>query len=558
MKKYSTQIKLFAGLLLGSALTASAVPVTFQVGMGYQQTIGNFNPATDTVEARGSFQGWSGGFTLTNVPSTTIYQGTYDVAGSVGSTNYFKFVIVKSGGDQWEGVSDRPFTLTGSPQTLPLLYWNDLPGPPPPVEVTFSVDMTVQLTNGSGFYYGGLVEARGSFQSPDSWTGGFTLTNNPSGATPNIHSGTYLITNTMPGSTISYKFWAVGPTWETDPNRTFTMPSVATNLPVEYFNRMAPGTLPVPVKFQVDMSVQTLVGAFDPSADTVQARGSFQTPQTWTGGFNLTNDPVNTNLYVGVYDDPHAPGTYEEYKFVILKADDPDPNSWAHGESRNNRSFTLATNSQTLPIVFFDDNRGNTNDYLSLDTAVTFSVSMTNAVLYPSGTPFDPTIMNGVYINGDFLGWWTWTGTPPGADQLTNAPGINQIYSQTLVLPKGTNRKLVYKYGVDYYPTMATVDNEMGFATNHVRYIRSTLGSYRMPMDTFGVPVTEPEIGPLNIGPAIADYVLLTWSGWPGIRLQTSPSVSPAVWTDVAGSDGRIAMQYPVGSVPTYFRVIKP
>ena len=550
MKKHSIQIKLFAGLLLGSTLVASAVPVTFQVGMGYQQTIGNFNPATDTVEARGGFQGWSGGFTLTNVPSTAIYQGTYDVAGAAGDTFYFKFVMTNATSVKWEGVSDRPFTLTGSPQTLPLLYWNDLPGPPPPVAVTFSVDMTVQLTNGSGFYGGGLVEARGAFQSPDGWTGGFTLTNDPSGAKPNVYSGTYLITNTMPGSAVSYKFYAVGPTWENDPNRTFTMPSTATSLPVVYYNNLPPDVGPVPVTFQLDMSVQAITGAFDPAVDLVVARGTFGAG--WSGTtFTLTNDAVKTNLYVGVYVVAHAPGTTESYKFVMVK---PGGDKWER-EAAGNRTFVLATNAQTLPVVFFDDNSA-INDFISADTYVTFSVSMTNAVLYPSGPAFDPSTMNGVFVNG-LQGWWLWTGTPPSAWQLTNAPGVNHIYSQTYLLPRGTSRKLTYKYGVDAYPTVASADNEAGFGTNHVRFIRA-LGTYTMPLDIFGAPVTEPEIGTLNIGRPIAGRVLLSWSGWPGIRMQTSPSVAPSAWTDVAGTDGLSSTNYPVGKVPTYFRVIKP
>lgn len=555
MKLHSKLNTLFAGLLLGSAMAASAVSVTFKVNMGYQQSLGAFNPATDTMEARGSFQGWSGGFTLTNVPSTSVYQGTYDVAGNAGDTFYFKFVILKNGTDAtWESISDRPFTLTGSPQVLPEMYFNDVQAAPT-VNVTFSVDMTVQIANGA-FTPGGVVEARGSFQTPNPWSGGFTLTNDPAAQNPNIYSGTYSVSNTAAGGTVSYKFVKNNGEWEGRSDRSFKMPTTATNLPVVFFNDELP--VKISVTFQVDMSVQILTGAFDPSLDTVQARGSFQSPTAWTGGFTLTNDPAaaNTNIFIGVYETGHAAGTVEYYKFVIVKYGD-SPNSWAHGESRSDRTYTLAAGGQVLPVVYFDDNSA-INNYLPVDTAVTFSVSMTNAVLYPSGTPFDPSIMNGVYINGDFLGWWNWKGTPPPGTDLTNAPGVDKIYSQTVIVPKGTNRKLTYKFGVDYYPTVDTIDNEAGFGMNHIRYIRSTTGSYTMPLDVFGTPVTEPEIGPLLIGPVARGRVMLSWSGWPGIRLQTSPSVSPSAWTDVAGTDGLSATNYPVGSSPTFFRVIKP
>jgi len=301
------------------------------------------------------------------------------------------------------------------------------------------------------------------------------------------------------------------------------------------------------------MAVQILIGAFDPSADTVQARGGFQSPSQWTGGFTLTNDPVHTNIYVGVYEVAQTPGVVLGYKFVFVKAGD-DVNSWAHQDS-NDRFFTLAASAQTLPVVFFNNNSA-ISDFLPVDTSVTFSVSMTNAVLYPAGTPFNPSTMGGVYINGEFLGWWNWSSSPDPTYQLANTPGLNEIYSMTLLVPRGTNRKLTYKYGVDL--GVGTIDNEMGFQTNHVRYVRSP-GTYAMPLDTFGVPVTEPEIGPMTIGPATAGRVLISWSGWTGIRLQTTASVaSPVTWHDVAGTEGLSSTNYPVGILPAYFRVMKP
>ena len=565
MKIIVNQVTLSAGLLFGATLAASAVPVTFQVDMTVPILNAAFVPGADTVQARGSFQSpvqWTGGFTLTNDPvNTNLYVGVYDDPHTSGIAEQFKFVIVKAGDpvDSWNhgesrvNGNNRTFTLAASAQTLPVLYFSDAWLGGPAVDVTFQVDMSVQIANGA-FTSGGLVEARGIFQNPG-WSGGFTLTNNPAAANTNIYFGTYGITNIPPGGQIEYKFVRNGTGWENINNRVVPMPATAATLPVVYFNNELP--VKVPVTFQVDMAVQILIGAFDPSADTVQARGSFQTPATWTSGFTLTNDPVMTNIYVGVYDDGHAPGTVEGYKFVFVKAGD-DPNSWAHQDS-NDRSFTLAASAQTLPVVFFDNNSA-INNFLPVDTYVTFGVSMTNAILVTNNIPFDPVTMKGVYVNGDFLGWWPWTAVPSSiaAYLLTNAPGIDQIHSTTLMIPRGTNRKLIYKYGVDNYPNPATLDDEMGFGINHVRYIRSA-GSYNMPLDTFGVPVTEAEIGPMTIGPATAGRVLISWSGWPGIHLQTTASVaSPVTWNDVAGTDGLSSTNYPIGSSRAFFRVIKP
>src|SRR5260370_21058697 len=52
-------------------------PLIFQVNMAVQTALGNFNPATDLVEARGTFNNWTGGFALTNsLANTTLFSGT--------------------------------------------------------------------------------------------------------------------------------------------------------------------------------------------------------------------------------------------------------------------------------------------------------------------------------------------------------------------------------------------------------------------------------------------------------------------------------------------------
>ena len=51
-------------LSLASALAAYAGPVTFQVNMSVQAAMGNFDAATDSVEVRGSFDGWGTGMML--------------------------------------------------------------------------------------------------------------------------------------------------------------------------------------------------------------------------------------------------------------------------------------------------------------------------------------------------------------------------------------------------------------------------------------------------------------------------------------------------------------
>ena len=59
------------------------IPLTLQVDMGPQVIVGNFDPSVDTVETRGSWDGFSNGVTLTNDPTssnTNLYSMTFDVA----------------------------------------------------------------------------------------------------------------------------------------------------------------------------------------------------------------------------------------------------------------------------------------------------------------------------------------------------------------------------------------------------------------------------------------------------------------------------------------------
>src|SRR5205823_5769202 len=105
----------------------------------------------------------------------------------------------------------------------------------------------------------------------------------------------------------------------------------------------------VHLTFQVDMSVQTARGAFNPAADTVFTAGTFN---AWsTSDLQLTNSPSHTNLYTGtVIDSSDGAGATIQFKFVV------NGSTW---ESIANRSYILSsTNQQTVPLVYFNDVAG--------------------------------------------------------------------------------------------------------------------------------------------------------------------------------------------------------
>ncbi len=505
--------------LVGGMISANAQnPVSFQVDMTAQIANGSFDPGGgDQIQARGSFQGWTGGFWLTNsLADTNRYSGTYDIPSAPGTPFEYKFVSIKAGDDpnSWNNSEqlslaggNRSFTLAGGAQVLPLVYYaNQLPtGATPTNPMTFQIDMAVQTAKGI-FHAetGDAMEVRGEFDS-NPWAGGNGLTNSP--ANTNLYTGTFL-TAQLPGTQLAYKFVIVpgggGAIWESIDNRVLVGPDTnGVVLPLAWFNHEQ---FQIPVTFQVDMACQVAEGHFDPNLDYVEARGSFQTPSGWAGGFVLTNDPggANTNLYSGTYVVTHAPGTAEEYKFVV---DSGSGLGWERPFSAGNpnRSFTVSSSAQTLPAVYFSDL--GFNDMLATDTWVTFSVNMTNAV-GSDGVHFDPMV-NMVYLNGDFLGWWPWGANPPEY-QLTNNPVGSEIYTLTLLVPKGNPIVLTYKYGIDGN------DDESGWKTNHVRTIR-TQETCILPLDTFGNQYVEPPFEASPIGVTYSGSTLtLNWASVAG------------------------------------------
>lgn len=526
----------------------SAAPVVFQVDMGPLISMGIVDPSTVLVEARGSFQDptWSTGFFLTNSDLTpNIFSGTFDVQGTAGSNFEYKFVYDNAlcGGVTWESRNNRSFVLQAGGQTLPVVFYNDVATPPAARDVTFLVDVAVPISKGTFDPSTGLVEARGSFQSPCTWSGGFPLTNSPS--QPNIYSGTYSVRNTAPGANIEYKFVLNGGTWESIDNRVTPMPSASTNLPVVPFNNeLLTG---VPVTFQVDLTAQIISGQWDPSSGYVEARGSFQNP-AWSAGFVLTNNPAgpNTNVYSGTYEVSQAPGTRISYKFYASGIEWEQPASTGGG----NRGFTLGILPQTLPTVFFSDFAS--GDLLTLDTLVTFKVDMTNAqaIAWNSNPSFQfNPATDSVYINGEFLGWWSWgLGAPPEQYKLTNAPG-SRVYSTTILVPKNRALALTYKYSIN------GGDNEAPSGQNHLRYIRN-LGTYVMPLDTFGTQIIEPASGDLAIRPSPPGSIVMTWLGRPGIALESSTSLS-GPWTEVSGTDGASSTVQGVVGNQRYYRLLQ-
>lgn len=330
--------------------------VTFSVGMNGQTAAGNFDPATQTVSVQ-----WGAGFTntlaLTNSGAGGIWKGTAPVTAVQGASVIYRCSIEPTGTPE---TVTHSFTMLAAPQTLSTVYFNDVQGYR---DVTFSVDMSVQIAGGLFDTNTGVVEVRGPFNG---WGGtGTALTNNGAG----IYSGTVPSIGGLEGQTVPYKYWAGS--WENDPNRTFVLalntngsPTPAQVLtPTPYFNNVSGGRN---ITFSVDMTVMEALGRINTTdpASVVKVAGSFNNWDTGAATYALTNTS-NNGIYTGTFFISGNEGTTLQYKFFspginYFVATDPNNTGFEiinQADTFQNRTNALgpAGASTNYAKVFFSD-----------------------------------------------------------------------------------------------------------------------------------------------------------------------------------------------------------
>ena len=197
---------------------------------------------------------------------------------------------------------------------------------------------------------------------------------------------------------------------------------------------------------------------------------------TLNGTFNgfgapipMTNNPnaANTNVYTCVQRIISSPGVTIQYQYRYTN--NPPNIVYDHldgtcqwGGGGGNRIFVepLSITFTNVPLVLFND--AESNDYVLQPTPVLFSVNMmTNGgyVTDTGGHQFDPSV-DGLYINGPFANsggivatWYPWASgvnpTPaPSGFQMVEE-GLTSIYTNTIVIARGTTVSFPYLYGMD-------------------------------------------------------------------------------------------------------------
>ncbi|NQV42324.1 MAG: lamin tail domain-containing protein, partial [Candidatus Marinimicrobia bacterium] len=209
---------------LGSHPYVPGNPVTFQVDMSFQTTLGNFVPGTDVLDVAGTLNEWGGGDMLTDDNADGVYVGTFDVP--AGPMEY-KFRI-NSNWDTSEGIDNRMFTVVDGVNVIDTVwYGNQEPVPPTDVEVFVQVDMTVQLLNGNfDPTAGDLIVIRGGHDNFGNWGGAIQMTLDPEQT--NVYTHLSSFDNVPSGSGYEYKFVILtggdvdAAIWEGSDNRSFT------------------------------------------------------------------------------------------------------------------------------------------------------------------------------------------------------------------------------------------------------------------------------------------------------------------------------------------------
>jgi len=306
---YTSQSPVISSYTLSNSALLTTQNITFRVDMSFQIEEGNFDPLVDLVEV---IPVDNTAFVRTDMEEVVgepgVYEATVSTTAPLGGTVNYRFSIAGVEADVPETLT-RNFAMPSTATVLPVVYFDDLQGYR---DVTFSVDMSIEISAGTFDPLTGIVEVRGPFND---WAG-TALTAVGDG----VYSGTVPSIGGLENEAIPYKFWATGPTWESIDNRTFNLalnedgsPTPAQVLePTPNFNNATGGR---EVTFTVDMTVMEALGRFTPGPDAVvKAVGNFNNWDTAGTNYQLS-DPDTNGVYTGTFFIVGAEGSNLQYKF---------------------------------------------------------------------------------------------------------------------------------------------------------------------------------------------------------------------------------------------------
>lgn len=411
-----------------------SVSLFFRVNMGPAIKSGNFDPATDTVGVRGSFDGWASGINLepgANQGDNYFFEGTKQIshgeAEPITEVSYKFITMDEEGTIGWESDPNRTFDMPANDTTLHWDYFDRLGFPPAnvntePVAVTFTVNMATLLDTLEDYHTVQLKGAPSGADAAETGLGEIITWDSGTLQLEHLDGDVWGTTFDMsPGDLLNYKFWAGvdpetplinGPEqgWESGGNNQFVLPATAsgdTVVPMQWYEFREPPYDPsddtLTILFKVNMGGPIQTGDFDPETDMVGVRGNpafFDNPADWsTSAFYLdeVGGSGNNIFYAGIAQMPRDSAALIEeemaYKFVF---EVDGETTW---ESRADRFTHIPEVDTTLKWVYFNDTPPSDTPILS--TTLNFEVNV--GIL--EGLGYFNSSIDSVFVRGSFNSW---------------------------------------------------------------------------------------------------------------------------------------------------------
>ena len=516
--------------------TDTIADVTFQVDMSVKIATGKFNPATDVVTCPGDFNNWlneppaNSEKVMTDPDNDSVYTITIPVA--LNKSYGYKHNI----GLGWDGKDEthgnRTVNVGFSDMTVDPSFFDDYKTyTGVPATVTFNVDMHLPA-KGNFHPATDTVFVTGNFRGFAEWnTAPLQLldANNDS-----IYTGNASIKS---GSLAIYKFiWSNGArSWESP----ISSPTTAEDIIVggsnagnriygvhngadtvsRYWNNENPNVVTADgnIFFEVDMSVATELGVFNPNVDSVQIRGGFN---GWGSSQPekslLIQDALNPDIWsLNVPFEQSVVGATNYYKYFIQNGTGSTPyanTGWevyigepTSNSDRNRPVIFEGSPTQIVPSAFFD---GVHTDWViptGTSVEVNFSVDMTPAT--SQAIAFNPAAdtvwwipRHPFYFALNNLPWPAAGFIPPRILELTDADH-DMIYTGTLTINGPNFNGFLYQYAFASATGLTQEDGSQGDA--RVRFVaqpapRTFTSPFTMPPDVWTNGEKPEESGPVT------------------------------------------------------------
>ncbi len=377
------------------------------------------------------------------------------------------------------------------------------------INVTFQVDMSVQIIEGNFIIGSSIVVVRGDFQADagdpaGNWQGNLFQLIDTDG--DSIYTGTFSIPSSFTGTTYNFKYVITTPEqpdiWENTPDKQFTLNPPAVINPVIYFNN---DTIPIiieevtnTINFTADISGILGIGiggAFDPSQDSLLVMGLDwdNYGKNVVGNRRMENtNPFNPGIYTTTLTvtsgsaAPNGVGDSTKWKFKAYPDSRFQNNGW---ETSIDRWHIYEADGATVTLPVIVPSIIPIIDTTTIDIDLTINVDMLGAVNRYNGLPIQLSTLEFVGMRGgaDFLGNWNTGGCWCVNDTLTgNMKVLTQvsstIWSYNIIIPAGSVAIGAYQYKfAAMYPGADTVngginplDNEGYYDFAHSLLISST------------------------------------------------------------------------------------